>query len=550
MTPESVAPVVLKHFRPRGLARRLGYRAVGWLDRLLTDEPGDPVVRHAIDPRDGPVCAFLGPQRHLATEYCGQLDPIDLDEYLRHDGFGPCERALEYSPERIIDEVEAERSCAAAAGRGFPTARKWAAVREAPGEPKYVICNGDEGDPGAFMDRMLLESFPYRVIEGMAIAARAVGAEEGIFYIRAEYPLAVERIREALRRVRTAGLAGRAVMGSRRRLRLSVKEGAGAFVCGEETALMASIEGRRGMPRLRPPYPAENGLWGQADAGQQRRDLRPAALDLPPRRRGVRRAGHRQEQGHQGLRPGRQGPPRRADRGAHGRDHPPDRRGDRRRRGRGPAVQGRADRRALRRLRARRTGRHARRLRGPVRASGRSWAPAGWSCWTTPTAWSTSPATSSSSRRTSRAASVRSAASARGGCSTSSTRICEGSGKPGDLDELEELAVMVKAGSLCGLGKTAPNPVLSTLRYFRDEYEAHLAGRCPAGRCKALIRYRITDDCIGCTLCAQHCPADAIPMTPYVQHHIDPDKCTRCDTCRQVCPADAVIVESEQVARP
>jgi NADH:ubiquinone oxidoreductase subunit F (NADH-binding) len=130
------------------------------------------------------------------------------------------------------------------------------------------------------------------------------------------------------------------------------------------------------------------------------------------------------------------------------------------------------------------------------------------------------------------------------------TRICEGRGKSGDLGELEELAVMVKAGSICGLGKTAPNPVLSTLRYFREEYEAHLAGRCPAGRCKALVRYRITDDCIGCTLCAQHCPADAIPMTPYVQHRIDLDKCTRCDTCRQVCPADAVIVESEQVARP
>ena len=240
------------------------HRRGGWFDRFLSDETLDPVIDRAIDARDRPVCAFLGPQRHVATEYCGQIDPTDLDEYIRHDGLqGPA--AL---PGKSLAGADhragcARAACAAAAAPVFPRGENG----RPPGPPRarrsMSICNGDEGDPGAFMDRMLLESFPYRVIEGMVIAAKAVGADEGIFYIRAEYPLAVKRIREALRKLEDRGLLGDRVLSTDFRLHLSVKEGAGAFVCGEETALLASLEGRRGMPRLRPPYPAESGLWGQ-----------------------------------------------------------------------------------------------------------------------------------------------------------------------------------------------------------------------------------------------------------------------------------------------
>ncbi|MEE9603040.1 MAG: NAD(P)H-dependent oxidoreductase subunit E, partial [Thermoguttaceae bacterium] len=253
---DDVQSIVLKHFKPRGLARRIGHTATRWLDRLLSDERGDPVVGRWIDPGEGPVCAFLGPQKHLATEYCGAIDPTDLDEYLRHGGFEALKRCREeLSPQQVIEQALSS-GLRGRGGAGFPTAIKWQKVRGAQGDKKYIICNADEGDPGAFMDRMLLESFPYRIIEGMAMAAYAVGADEGFFYIRAEYPLAVERIGEALDVCRERGLLGE-------RLQLSVKEGAGAFVCGEETALLASLEGRRGMPRLRPPYPAESGLWGK-----------------------------------------------------------------------------------------------------------------------------------------------------------------------------------------------------------------------------------------------------------------------------------------------
>ncbi len=258
---ESAADIVLSQFRPRGVVRRIGYAISGWLDRLHSDEHGDPVLRHAIDVRDGQVCAFLGRQRPVATEYGGQLAPTDLDEYTRFDGFEALRHCLErLSPDEIIAEIR-ESGLRGRGGAGFPTGLKWAAAPR-PGGKKYIICNGDEGDPGAFMDRMLLESFPYRVIEGVAIAARAVGADEGIFYIRAEYPLAVKRVEEAIRQCRARGLLGEGIFGSDFRLDLCVKEGAGAFVCGEETALLAALEGRRGTPRIRPPYPAERGLWG------------------------------------------------------------------------------------------------------------------------------------------------------------------------------------------------------------------------------------------------------------------------------------------------
>jgi NADH-quinone oxidoreductase subunit F len=541
VAPEDVPAIVLEHFKPRGLVRRAGFAMNRLLDRLFTDEVEDPVARHSIDVRDAPVCSFLGPQRRLATESCGQIDPTDLDEYLRHDGFQALKRCLaELTPEEIIAQTKAS-GLRGRGGAGFPTGIKWSRVRAATGEPKYIICNGDEGDPGAFMDRMLLESFPYRIIEGMAIAARAVGAHEGIFYIRAEYPLAVKRIREALARCQERGFLGDSVMGSGFRLHLSVKEGAGAFVCGEETALLASLEGERGMPRLRPPYPADHGLWGKptlvnnvetyalvswifrhsaeafaALGTEKSKGTKVFALAGKIRRGGLIEVPMgvtiRQivDDIGGGVAEGRQFKAVQVG-GPSGGCVPAE------------LADTTVDYEALVRV-------------GAIMGSGGLVVLDDSDCMVDIARYFL---------RFTQDQSCGKCTFCRVGTRRMldiMDRICTGQGKPGDLEELESLARSVSAGSICGLGRTAPNPVLSTLRYFRHEYEAHLAGRCPAGKCKELIHYHITDRCIGCTLCAQQCPVDAIPMTPYQKHQIVQDLCTRCDTCRQVCPTKAVEV--------
>jgi NADH-quinone oxidoreductase subunit F len=478
----------------------------------------------------------------LATEYCGQIDPTDLEEYRRHGGFQALERCLgRLSPQQTIEEVQ-RSGLRGRGGAGFPTGIKWAKVRAAEGPKKYTVCNGDEGDPGAFMDRMLLESFPYRIIEGMTIAARAVGAHEGLLYIRAEYPLAVRRVTEALRRCEECGLLGERVLGSDFGLKLSVREGAGAFVCGEETALLASLEGRRGMPRLRPPFPAECGLWGKPTLVN---NVETYALVPWIFRHGAESfaaLGTEKSKGTKVF-----------------------------------ALAGKVRRGGLIEVPMGVSIRQIVEEIGGGVAEGRTFkavqvgGPSGGCV----------PAELADTPVDYEALTNAGAIMGSGGlvvlddsdcmvdiaryflrftqdqscgkctfCRIGTRRmldildrICTGEGKPDDLEELHELAVTVSAGSICGLGRTAPNPVLSTLRYFRHEYEAHLAGRCPAGKCKALIAYRITDECIGCTLCAQQCPVDAIPMTPYVRHQIDQEKCTRCDTCRAICPVHAVVVE-------
>jgi len=259
--PEDVKDIVTTHFKPKGLLGQLKSRILETIETIQTDAKWDGVERYALDMREKQVSSFLGEQIPIATEYRGILNPVDIEEYRARGGFAAIRRALlEMSPAEVVHEVR-ESGIRGRGGAGFPTGMKWELVARHQSDRKYVICNGDEGDPGAFMDRMLLESYPYRVIEGMIIGAYATGAHLGYFYIRAEYPLAVKRIREAIEQCRNQNLLGRNILGSGFDFHVGIYEGAGAFVCGEETALIASIEGRRGYPRVRPPFPAESGLW-------------------------------------------------------------------------------------------------------------------------------------------------------------------------------------------------------------------------------------------------------------------------------------------------
>jgi NADH-quinone oxidoreductase subunit F len=540
--PEDARAIVTRHFKAETLGQRAANAVSGWVDRILTDEVWQPLTRYSIDVRDAPVAAFLTKQKRITTEHSGTLDPTDLDEYLARDGFRALERVLSKGmPEQTIEEIH----CSGLKGRGgagYLTGLKWRQVRAAAGEKKYVICNGDEGDPGAFMDRMLLESYPYRVIEGMAIAAYVVGAHDGIFYIRAEYPLALRRVREALLRCEERGIVGSRVLGRDFGFRIRIFEGAGAFVCGEETGLIASLEGRRGMPRLRPPYPAVHGFNGQPTLVNNVETYAAVPWII------------------------RNGPEAFADVGT------PDSRGTK-----VFALAGKVARVGLIEVPTGITIREIVEEIGGGIAEGRRFKAVqigGPSGGCIPAELADIPVDYHSLAEAgammgsggfvvldetdcmvemARYFLAFTQDQSCGKCTFCRVgtrrllemleRICAGEGKPGDLEEIERLARMVKAGSLCGLGKTAPNPVLTTLRYFREEYEAHLQKRCPAGKCRALVRYRITDECIGCTLCAQHCPVNAIPMKPYERHEIDQTKCTRCDTCRRICPAKAVTVQ-------
>ena len=541
VAPQDAEAIVLHHFPPPGALGRAGKTVSRLLDRILTDDAWDPLGRYAVDARDPPIAEFLGPQTHIATEHSGRVRPTDLDQYLEQDGFVALAECLRNrSPEEIIETIAAA-GLRGRGGAGYPTATKWRQVCDAPGAPKYLVMNGDEGDPGAFMDRMMLESYPYRILEGIAIAAAAVGAEEGFLYIRAEYPLALERIEEAIRRMEDAGYLGDDILGTGRRLSLRIMQGAGAFVCGEETALLESVMGRRGMPRFRPPYPAREGLWGKptlvnnvetlalvpwivrhgpeafARFGTERskgtkvfalagKVARGGLIEVPMGvtiRQIVDEIGGGVP-GGLALKAVQIGGPSGGCVPAHLADVP-------------------IDYEALLDV-------------GAMMGSGGMVVLDETDCMVDIARYFLSFTQDESCGRctpcrvgTRRMLDIL-------------NRLCEGEGRTGDIEELESLAHYVKRASLCGLGQTAPNPVLSTLHYFREEYEAHLQGTCPAGRCKALITYTINDNCIGCTRCAQRCPAEAIEMRPYEQHEIDPEKCVRCDTCRQVCPVDAVEV--------
>jgi len=539
--PADARAIVLRHFKPKQIGREIRNGISTILDKLLTDRAWEPVTRYSIDVRDQQVAGYLDKQIHIATEHCGCIDPVDLDEYVQNDGFEALQKCVnELSPQEVITRIE-RSGLRGRGGAGYPTHLKWTAVSDSGSKKKYVICNGDEGDPGAFMDRTLMESYPYRIIEGMTIAAYSVGADEGYLYIRAEYPLAVKRMSEAISKCRERGFLGQNILASDFSLRLKITAGAGAFVCGEETALIASIEGRRGMPRLRPPYPTESGLWhkptlinnvetyatvpwilrngpdefARLGTGTSRgtkvfalagKVARGGLIEVPmgiSTRQIIEDIGGGIPGGLQ-LKAVQVG-------GPSGGCVPVD------------LAHLSVDYETLAGV-------------GTMMGSGGMVALDESDCMVDIARYFLEFTQNQSCGKctfcrigTRRMLDIL-------------ERLCAGQGRKGDIEELEHLAEMIKKASLCGLGTTAPNPVLSTIKYFRDEYEAHVEKRCPAGKCKALIVYSVTDECIGCTLCAQHCPVDAIEMKPYEKHEIDAEKCIRCGTCKNVCPAEAVEV--------
>ena len=534
--------VFYPHVRPQDVAAIIeaSVQADDVVEKLLYRDPatGQPLALEADIP-------FYKEQRRLVLSLNGKVDPYSIDDYLTRGGYAALAKVLaEDDPDDIIALIE-HSGLRGRGGAGFSTGTKWRFTRRTAGERKYIICNADEGDPGAFMDRSVLEGNPHVVIEGMIIAAFAIGAQEGYVYVRAEYPFAVERLRAALEQARQRGLLGTDILGSGWGFDIQINEGAGAFVCGEETALIASIEGKRGMPRTRPPYPAVSGLWGA-----------PTNINNVETYANVPWIVHNGAEAFAAM----------------GIDE-----------SRGTKIfslTGKVANGGLVEVAMGATLRHIIFTIGGGMLPGRTFkavqlgGPSG-GCL---------PAEMLDIGIDYEALMASGAIVGSGGlvvvddtncmvdlarfflqftqdescgkcvpCRLGTKRmletlerITEGEGREGDIELLEELSQYIIAGTLCALGGTAPNPVLTTLRYFRDEYEAHInEKRCPAGRCKALITYYIDPEaCTGCTLCAKKCPTGVISGEKKQPHVIDVSGCIKCDTCRQVCRFGAVKVHS------
>ena len=486
----------------------------------------------------------LDSQHRIALRNCGLIDPENIGEYISREGYQAAEKCIkELCAEQVIDEIKIS-GLSGRGGAGFSTAFKWQAARNSKGDKKYVICNADEGDPGAFMDRAIIEGDPHAVIEGMIIAAYAIGSDEGIVYVRAEYPLAIIRLETALKQARERGLLGNNIFGSGFCFDIKIKAGAGAFVCGEETALIASLEGERGMPRLKPPFPAQKGYWKRPTNINNVETY--ANVPWIMRNGGVEFAamGTENSKGTKVF-----------------------------------ALAGKIAKGGLAEVVMGKTIHDVVYGMGGGIKNGKKFkavqmgGPSGGCI----------PAELDGTVIDYKTLAATGAIMGSGGmvvmdettcmvdmarffldftvkescgkctyCRIGNKRmleilerICAGSGRAGDIELLSDLAVQIKEGSLCALGQTAPNPVLTTLRYFRNEYEDHINHKkCTSHQCKPLLIYSIDGEkCAGCTLCAKKCPAGAIAGDAKKPHGIDTEKCIKCGKCVEVCKFNAVAAD-------
>ncbi len=507
-------------------------------------ENGEPVSDLVVysDIIESEIQKYLDSQERILLKNSGKIEPENIDSYLNQGGYKGLENALkEMTQEDVINEVK-DSGLRGRGGAGFPTFKKWEFTRIEERKPKYVICNADEGDPGAFMDRSVLESDPHSLLEGMVIAGYAIGANEGYIYIRAEYPLAVERLEVAIEQAKEQGYLGENILGTGFDFDIYIREGAGAFVCGEETALLASIEGKRGTPTFKPPFPAQKGLWEQPSCinnvetlanvpriflqgseaysslgTENSKGTKVFALAGDVKRGGLIEVpmgitikdivyevggGIAGDKGFKAVQIG--GPS-------------------------GGCIPAKhqdvsVDYDSLTEL-------------GAIMGSGGLLVMDEDTCMVDVAKFFLDFTAEESC----------------GKCTFCRIgthqmleileRITSGQGELEDLDKLEDLGSKITKGSLCGLGQTAPNPVLTTLKYFREEYEAHVTeNRCPAGKCKDLIAYYITDNCTGCTLCKRSCPVTAISGERKEIHVIDQEECVKCGMCVAACNFDAIHI--------